>query len=132
MRTSNAPNGLFKEEKYLMLQLEKWDKIEESIYKQKSRVQWLQLGDTNSAYFFASMKGRKVQNKITKLIDSNGDVMTNPKKIEAEVVGFYKQLLRTANQSIPVIHPGWIRNGEVFTRSQQMQLITPFTKEDVI
>nr|XP_009597573.1 uncharacterized protein LOC104093526 [Nicotiana tomentosiformis] len=85
MRTSNAPNSLFEEEKDLLLQLEKWDKIKESIYKQKSRVQWLQLRDTNSAYFFASMKGRKVQNQITKLIDSNGDVMTNPKKIEDNI-----------------------------------------------
>ncbi|XP_075088364.1 uncharacterized protein LOC142170366 [Nicotiana tabacum] len=79
MRNFNSPNSLFEEEKNLLFQLLKWDKIEESIYKQKSRVQWLQLGDTNSAYFFSSMKGRKVQNQITKLIDSNGNVMTNPK-----------------------------------------------------
>lgn len=39
------------EEKELKQQLEKWVLIEESILKQNSRVKWLQLGDTNNAYF---------------------------------------------------------------------------------
>ncbi|XP_070020234.1 uncharacterized protein [Nicotiana sylvestris] len=82
---ANPTIDLFEEEKKLLLQLEKWDKIEESIYKQKSRVKWLKLGDTNSAYFFASMKGRRTQNQITKLTNSNGDVLTDGKSIEAEV-----------------------------------------------
>nr|XP_016503052.1 PREDICTED: uncharacterized protein LOC107821155 [Nicotiana tabacum]XP_018629633.1 uncharacterized protein LOC108946820 [Nicotiana tomentosiformis] len=63
-------------------------------------IQWLQLGDTNSAYFIASMKRRK--------------------------------LLGNASQNVPAIHPGWIKNGTVLTQSHQLQLVTPFTKEDVI
>ncbi|XP_019225690.1 PREDICTED: uncharacterized protein LOC109207257 [Nicotiana attenuata] len=105
MKIANPTSNLFEEEKELLLQLEKWDKIEESIYKQKSRVQCLKLGDTNSAY---------------------------GKSIEAEVIGFYKNLLGTAKGSILAIHPGWIRNGPVLTRRKQLQLITPFTKEDVM
>lgn len=53
MRTTNSPLQSFDEEKELKKQLEKWVKIEESIYKQKSRNQWLKLGDSNSALFFA-------------------------------------------------------------------------------
>nr|XP_009769385.1 PREDICTED: uncharacterized protein LOC104220249 [Nicotiana sylvestris] len=132
MKTANAPTDLFEEEKELLLQLEKWDNIEESIYKQKSRIQWLQLGDTNSVYFFVSMKTRKAHNQIIELINSNGDALKDGKSIEAEVVVFYKHLLGTANGSIPAIHPSWIRNGAVLTRRQQLRLITPFIKEDVI
>ncbi|XP_019248683.1 PREDICTED: uncharacterized protein LOC109227949 [Nicotiana attenuata] len=110
MKDHNAPSRLFEEEKEMLYQLEKWDKIEESIYKQKSRIQWLQLGDTNNAYFFASMKRRKAQNQITRLIDSKGSTCG----------------------SIPVIHPGKIRNGPVLSRKQQLELIAPFKNEDVL
>ncbi|XP_019261680.1 PREDICTED: uncharacterized protein LOC109239556 [Nicotiana attenuata] len=123
---------LFEIEKEMIQQLEKWDKIEESFYKQKSRIQWLQLGDTNSAYFFASMKRRMGQNQITKLIDSKGNTLKYYKEIETEVVNFCKSFLGTTCGSIPAIHPGRIRNGPMLSRKQQLELIAPFTKEDVI
>lgn len=44
MKDHNAPSRLFEEEKEIIHQLEKWDKIEESIYKQKSRIQWHNWG----------------------------------------------------------------------------------------
>lgn len=47
----------------------------ESIMKQKSRVQWLKLGDANTTYFFASMKTRYSQNKIKSLIRTNGELV---------------------------------------------------------
>lgn len=40
------------EERGIMKELNKWSKIEEDIYKQKSRVQWLKLRDDNTRYFF--------------------------------------------------------------------------------
>lgn len=46
---------LYDKEKQLKADLEKWIIVEESILKQKFRIQWLGLGDTNSAFFFASM-----------------------------------------------------------------------------
>lgn len=55
------------EEKEIKKELNKWSKIEEAIYKQKSRIQWLKLGDDNTRYFFAAMKSRKAQNQITML-----------------------------------------------------------------
>ncbi|XP_019239018.1 PREDICTED: uncharacterized protein LOC109219060 [Nicotiana attenuata] len=132
MKNADPTNHLFEEEKKLLLQLEKWDKIEESIYKQKSRVQWLRLGDTNSASFFASMKGRKAQNQITKLTNSNGEILTEARRIEEEVTDFYKSLMGTAKENIPAIHPGWMRNGPLLNRNQQLQLIAPYTREEIL
>ncbi|XP_019255013.1 PREDICTED: uncharacterized protein LOC109233583 [Nicotiana attenuata] len=58
MRTTTTIADMFESERNAKNQLEKWSTIEESIYRQRSRIQWLQLGDTNTAFFFASMKGR--------------------------------------------------------------------------
>ncbi|XP_019256264.1 PREDICTED: uncharacterized protein LOC109234650 [Nicotiana attenuata] len=93
MRTPTQDPCHFEVEKELRLQLEKWDAIEESIYKQKSRVQWLNLGDSNSAYFFASIKNRRAQNQIKTLTNAAGDIVQTEKGIEEEIINFYQGLL---------------------------------------
>ena len=47
---------LHRKEKELTEDLKKWSRIEESAVAQKSRVQWLQLGDDNTQFFFRAMK----------------------------------------------------------------------------
>lgn len=59
MRNMPIPQTIRDEEKELKNELNKWSMIEESIYKQKSRVQWLKLGDTNTKYFFCSDEGKE-------------------------------------------------------------------------
>ncbi|XP_070055309.1 uncharacterized protein [Nicotiana tomentosiformis] len=63
---------LIEEEKELKSKVEKWILIEESIYRQRLRVQWLKLGDTNSAYFFAQMKNKNSLNSIHALANELG------------------------------------------------------------
>lgn len=57
MRDIIHSTGKYEGEKELKKQLEKCSIIEESIYRQKSTVQWLKLGDSNTAYFYANTKG---------------------------------------------------------------------------
>ncbi|XP_019103270.1 uncharacterized protein LOC109133844 [Beta vulgaris subsp. vulgaris] len=52
--------------------LKKWLNIEESIYKQKSRIQWLQAGDSNNKVFFTAMKERQAWNSIDVLYSRTG------------------------------------------------------------
>ncbi|XP_075074400.1 uncharacterized protein LOC142162002 [Nicotiana tabacum] len=59
MRDISHSTGKYEGDKELKKQLEKWSIIEESIYRQKSRVKWLKLGDSNTAYFYANMKGEE-------------------------------------------------------------------------
>lgn len=59
MRQTPVDLTFIAQEGELRMQLTKWSQIEESIYKQKSMVQWLKLGDTNTTYFLTNMKGRK-------------------------------------------------------------------------
>ncbi|CAG7906216.1 unnamed protein product, partial [Brassica rapa] len=49
----------------LSLALSKAYKEEELYWRQRSRVQWLQGGDRNSAYFHAVTKGRRSYNRLT-------------------------------------------------------------------
>nr|XP_009623102.1 uncharacterized protein LOC104114380 [Nicotiana tomentosiformis] len=118
-------------EKDTKMQLEKWLRVEESIMKQKSRVQWLNLGDANTTYFFASMKIRYSQNKIKSLIRNNGEVVQTKQEIEEEVLGFYKQLLGSATERLTAINPVVMRDGLLVNRKQQLQLAWPMVGDKI-
>ncbi|XP_019236447.1 PREDICTED: uncharacterized protein LOC109216720 [Nicotiana attenuata] len=107
---------LVEKEKAWKCELEKWGKIEESIYKQRSRVQWLKLGDSNSAYFFAQMKNRNHLNGIQSLTNDVGAHLVLEDDIEAEILGYYKKLLGSKAKSIPAINPSVMKLGAKLNR----------------
>lgn len=53
-----------------------WLEIEESVCSQKSRVDWLKLGDDNIT-FFTAIKERNCRNKIVVLKDENRNKLEN-------------------------------------------------------
>nr|XP_009629730.1 uncharacterized protein LOC104119842 [Nicotiana tomentosiformis] len=123
--------SLFDTEKELRGKLEKWGVIEESIMRQKSRTQWLKLGDSNSAYFYACLKIRTSMNSIKSLVNQDGKLLKNEQKVKDEVVGFYKELLGNVAEQIPMINPKIMRNGPILKREQQLKLIEPITTEEI-
>lgn len=58
---------LIQEESWLLAELEKWSGIEEQIWKQKARIDWVKLGDSNTKFFHAYIKVRQNNNAITLL-----------------------------------------------------------------
>ncbi|PWA99191.1 RNA-directed DNA polymerase, eukaryota, Reverse transcriptase zinc-binding domain protein [Artemisia annua] len=45
---------------------------EECFLKQKAKVEWLRVGDSNSAYFHKVVKSRKARSRIDSIYDGNG------------------------------------------------------------
>lgn len=86
-------NQSFYIEKVLREELEKWSLIQEKVFKQKSRDQWVQAGDGNNSYLFALMKAKSANNSISLLVDDQGNHLTKNIDILAEVVRFYKNLI---------------------------------------
>ncbi|XP_075083303.1 uncharacterized protein LOC142167048 [Nicotiana tabacum] len=102
------------------------------IAKQKSRNQWLQLGDDNTAYFFASIKNRVAQNKSRSPVTNSGELIQSEKAITEEIIGFYKQLLGSAATQLPAINPRVMQDGKCLTRDMQKQLILLVTRKEII
>ncbi|GAV61623.1 hypothetical protein CFOL_v3_05150 [Cephalotus follicularis] len=64
-------------EKQLLEKYYKANWVEESCLKQKARVQWLRLGDSNSACFHRVIKVRQDRNTIVKIRKADGEWIKN-------------------------------------------------------
>nr|XP_016506828.1 PREDICTED: uncharacterized protein LOC107824548 [Nicotiana tabacum] len=83
-------------EKQLLQNIEKWEKIQEQVIRQRSRANWIQLGDSNTKYFHAYMKSRQARNKVSYILTENQQKLTDPKQIQQEFMQFFQNLLGTA------------------------------------
>ncbi|XP_075109284.1 uncharacterized protein LOC142181060 [Nicotiana tabacum] len=109
---------LIEKEKTLKEDLEKWVLIKESIYRQRSRVQWLKLGDSNLAYFFAQINNRSNLNGIQILTNDMGNQLVLEEDIEEEIMGYYKKLLGSRADNLPVINTNDMIMGVILNREQ--------------
>ena len=66
---------------------------EEGFLKQKSRVQWLKLGDQNTNYFHKAVKARNARNAIKIITSGNGCSIEDPVAIKEEAVRYFKDIL---------------------------------------
>nr|TKR98077.1 hypothetical protein D5086_0000206780 [Populus alba] len=102
---------------------------EESYYKQRCRVQWLQLGDKNTAFFYNSLLHRQSRNRIHRLTNEEGATITNPQEIRKTAVSYYERLLTTMPNALPKditsIYPNTISDATKLTTS------LPVTNEEI-
>jgi len=75
-------------------------KAEESYFKQKSRVQWLALGDRNTSFFHKSLLHRQVRNRIHNLQDDAGNIIHDQQEIGKLASTYFERLLYGPNSPI--------------------------------
>ncbi|XP_058216931.1 uncharacterized protein LOC131327817 [Rhododendron vialii] len=63
------------------------------IQNRKSRVRWLQLGDSNTRFFHKKIASHRTRNKILSICDENGQRLDNIKDVKGEILRFYQKLL---------------------------------------
>ncbi|KAF9684916.1 hypothetical protein SADUNF_Sadunf03G0000100 [Salix dunnii] len=69
-------------------------KDEEAFFKQRSRVQWLKLGDHNTKFFHRSLVHRNARSTISSLEDEDGRVHSDIQTMGDIAVGYFKNLLQ--------------------------------------
>lgn len=60
----------------------KENEIKEKILIQKSKIDWLKLGDGNNAYFYAHLKAINKQTNMHKLEDQHGNLLTEMRDVK--------------------------------------------------
>ena len=73
---------------------------DESFFKQKSRIRWIQEGDMNTKFFHRMTAARQKQRSIRALIDARGKKLTNYTEISNEAVSFFQKLLGAVDVNV--------------------------------
>ena len=73
---------------------------EESFYRHKSRVQWIQEGDMNTRFFHNMVATKQKTKTITTLIDEQGNRLSTYAQISHEVVSFFQRLFGTVDSNV--------------------------------
>ncbi|XP_010691902.1 uncharacterized protein LOC104905150 [Beta vulgaris subsp. vulgaris] len=131
LKAMKADSSLQSQEQECIQMLKKFLDVKESAYKQKSRIQWLQLGDGNNHYFFQAMKERYARNNIDILYDDQGHKLTLNSSIQAEVLNFYKRLLGSAASTLPGVDIPTVRAGKQVSMEASHDLIAPVTTLEI-
>ena len=97
----SIPSGpLLLEEAELCQQLNDALKNEEMLLKQKYRVNWIKVGDSNNKFFFKSCVNRWNTNKIVHLQDSRGEFVQGHANISKVAVDFFEEKFRGSSATL--------------------------------
>lgn len=75
-------------------------KLEESILKQKTQLQWFKEGDTNSKYFHALIRGRRRRLFIHKISNEHGEWIQGEENIANAACAHFKDILAAESQTV--------------------------------
>jgi hypothetical protein len=67
---------------------------EEETWRQKSRINWLAVGDRNTKFFHAYANSRKQINTIWEISKDDGTVISSNQDIQMEVVGYFQNIYK--------------------------------------
>ncbi|XP_050207374.1 uncharacterized protein LOC126656799 [Mercurialis annua] len=90
---------LHDEERAVSMHLFKLLSWEESIAKQKSRMQWICLGDQNTKFFHICIKQREARKRIVAIRSAEGVVIEDNDKIKDEILRHYMKFIGSAEQN---------------------------------
>src|SRR3954467_14288321 len=74
--------------------------FEDSMLRQKSKIDWLTKGDSNSAYYYASIKSRSQHKSMDSLHKEDGIILTEQRDIQKEVIRFYTGLMGSKSKHL--------------------------------
>ena len=79
------------------MKLEAWNKKQDAMRLQRSRINWYQAGDRNTGFFHAKALARNLKNHIEGLLDENDCWHEDEEKIGEMAVNYYEKLFSTTH-----------------------------------
>ncbi|KAL9663301.1 hypothetical protein QQ045_028141 [Rhodiola kirilowii] len=127
---SPGDQALIQKEQDLVKDFRKLKEHQSLFYQQRSKIQWLQEGDSNSKFYHSFLKGRRSKNNISLVKDADGCIHTDLRSIKSEFVNYFKTILAESKSCRP-IESSVIQRGNVIADSQCRPLILEATDVEI-
>ncbi|XP_058727119.1 uncharacterized protein LOC131598546 [Vicia villosa] len=109
----------------------KWNDMEATSLMQRTKINWIKMGDENNTYFQAYLKARGNTKSIQYLQKEDGSIVTSQKDIEAEFLRLYGGLMGKANLTIHHIDVDAMRRGNQLDMEKKEYLISRVTIDEI-
>lgn len=120
-----SPNpGLIKLEEKLKKELNNVLKQEELLWMQKSRVQWLRVGDKNTKFFHNSTLIRRRRSRIEALLNNHGTWFTDQLQFKDMALEYYTTLFTSSSVELDSFFKGHFPTLSNFHLQQHNALCT--------
>lgn len=123
-----------KNEKVVIQQYAKIIRYEECIAKQKFRVKWIDLGESNTHFFHNSLKKRYSRNNILTLLSRDNVLLQEDTNIVLECVDFYSSLFDDASspiiEDVDTFHDTQFDN--ILKEEDKNHFVRPVTRDEVV
>ena len=92
------------------LEPNRWLGIEEEMWHQRSRNNWLKVGDRNTTFFHTKATNRHQRNTISKILDENNRCLEDVDEIGHTFVHYFEELFTTSRPTVEkemldAVHP---------------------------
>ncbi|GAV88645.1 hypothetical protein CFOL_v3_32067 [Cephalotus follicularis] len=87
-------------EKELRKEVGQAARMEEAFFKQKSRIQWLKEGDSNTAYFHRMAKVRQSKNHFVRIRYDTGIWVESEEGFAQVAVNYFTNIIGSFNQEV--------------------------------
>ena len=126
-------NDLVQLERKLIHELYELVIAEESLFKQKSRIQWLKERDSNTTFFHKMVAAKQSRNTISSLLNSEGRRLNSYQELADEAVSFFQKLIGTKDAGVSGCPYHILEElyTTVLTDEAQTELAKPITPEEV-
>lgn len=109
--------------------------IEESYFKQRSRINWLKEGDLNTTFFFRTVQIRLNYNTIRSFVLPSGVILTDPLAMSAHAIQHFTSILgpRPTPLMEIVSPPAWFSSLVPYSCSlaERQLMILPPSEEEI-
>ncbi|XP_062079945.1 uncharacterized protein LOC133784673 [Humulus lupulus] len=119
-----------KEELVVLQEKDKYAKVYKAyslFLAQKAKIAWAKNGDENTAIFHASLRPRRIQNRIYSIEDAQGVWCDTPLTVQEAFLQYYQQLLGSEMQNRHRVKKCIINLGPKFSELHSSRLETEYT-----
>ncbi|WZY77835.1 hypothetical protein YC2023_024219 [Brassica napus] len=120
---SDPTTANFLEEKTLMEKFNFLRSLEESYFRQRSRISWLKEGDQNTTFFHRLTQVRNSNNSIRSFCLANGAIISDPIAMGQIAITHFQNILAPVNPPPSSSSVSWFHSLSEYRCPQQSQVL---------